>query len=451
MMKIFFINTKFCLLLIPILCCCSQNSLDRQDGIAVIDVEQQIGHYHAVAASEIISGLEYIPLQGGKDFLVGSISQIIVTSTHIFCWGQGGGGGGFLIGPNRTFCYAFGRNGQFLNEIGRVGQGPGEYTMISGMFIDEKSRTLYLLTTSGLLVYSWDGVFLRSIKRPENSHGWGLDGVTHIRDNVFIGHTPNRRGKEPYNFVIFNDSGQVIKAFDNHIFFERVGSWGGNDDNSIPPFKIEERIYLKEYHNDTLFFLNQKDELIPQFVFYLGKYAFPLHLREVYEHNEAWYNTNYKDRLIIPIWNVPDYPMVGTTEHIFFSITQCPDPSFPVPKGIKKTAYVMGQVHDYEYFKLLGIYDIARRSMRMPDTDPVSRMPGLINDLDGGLSFWPRYLTSDNELIDIWQPYEMKEFLTEEYFAAHQIKDPAAHQRLKAVLQDLKEDDNPVIVVAKLK
>ncbi|MDR2231960.1 MAG: 6-bladed beta-propeller, partial [Tannerella sp.] len=110
--------------------------------IAVIDVEQQIGHYQEVAASEIISGLEYIPLQGGKDFLVGNIYQIIVTSTHIFCWGQGGGGGGFLIGPNRTFCYAFDRNGSFLNEIGHVGQGPGEYTTITGMSIDEISQSI---------------------------------------------------------------------------------------------------------------------------------------------------------------------------------------------------------------------------------------------------------------------------------------------------------------------
>jgi hypothetical protein len=275
--------------------------------------------------------------------------------------------------------------------------------------------------------------------------------ISYVRENMFIGHICNQKGNETHNYILFDDSGQVINAFDNHIFFERVGSWGGNDDNSIQPFKIGEYIYVKEYYNDTLFFMNQKDELVPQFVFYLGKYAFPLHLREVYEHSQQWQETNYKDILIIPEYNSPDYPMVGTPGYVFFSIWRGPRPSFPVPKGIQKTMYAMGQVHDYEDYKLLGIYDVVRRSMQMPDADPVSRMPGLINDLDGGLSFWPRHYTSDNELVDIWQAYDMKGFLTDEYFAAHQIKDPAAHQRLKTLLQYLKEDDNPVIVIAKLK
>ena len=78
-------------------------------------------------------------------------------------------------------------------------------------------------------------------------------------------------------------------------------------------------------------------------------------------------------------------------------------------------------------------------------------MSGLINDLDGGLSFWPRYYTSESELIDFWQAYEMKEILTKEYFSAHEIKNPQAHQKLNEMLIKLDEEDNPVIVIGKLK
>jgi predicted MarR family transcription regulator len=46
---------------------------------------------------------------------------------------------------------------------------------------------------------------------------------------------------------------------------------------------------------------------------------------------------------------------------------------------------------------------------------------------------------------------DMKEFLTEDYFAAHEIKDPAAHKKLKDLVQKLDFDDNPVVVIAKLK
>lgn len=38
------------------------------------------------------------------------------------------------------------------------------------------------------------------------------------------------------------------------------------------------------------------------------------------------------------------------------------------------------------------------------DTHPVVHMYGMINDLDGGLSFWLQYYTTDNKLIDVWRP-----------------------------------------------
>ena len=53
--------------------------------------------------------------------------------------------------------------------------------------------------------------------------------------------------------------------------------------------------------------------------------------------------------------------------------------------------------------------------------------------------------------IDVWNVEDMKGMLTEEYFAKQTIKDPLAHQKLKEVLKNLREDDNPVVVVAKLK
>jgi hypothetical protein len=71
--------------------------------------------------------------------------------------------------------------------------------------------------------------------------------------------------------------------------------------------------------------------------------------------------------------------------------------------------------------------------------------------LNGGLSFIPKYYAGNNEVIDIWSPADMKEMLTDKYFASLKIKDPQAHQKLKELLKTLKDDDNPVVVVAKLK
>jgi len=84
----------------------------------------------------------------------------------------------------------------------------------------------------------------------------------------------------------------------------------------------------------------------------------------------------------------------------------------------------------------------------------------MINDLNGGLPFFPRYYAGKDVVgahlcvrpyIDVWNVEDMKGMLTEEYFAKQTIKDPQAHQKLKEVLKNLRDDDNPVVVVAKLK
>ena len=99
---------------------------------------------------------------------------------------------------------------------------------------------------------------------------------------------------------------------------------------------------------------------------------------------------------------------------------------------------------------IYGIYDIAKNTNILLDTDH-NQQKGIINDINGGLSIIPRYYVGNGEVVDIWRAEDMKEMLTDEYFAKQTIKDKQAHQKLKELLKNLKEDDNPVIVIAKMK
>ena len=300
-----------------------------------------------------------------------------------------------------------------------------------------------------ILEYSWNGAFRRSIKLPVNTHKQSPDGVFFVRDSLFIGHNSNYSGKEDYHFFLFDTSGNIVKTFDNHVKIARSQmSWNGNE-RSMKPIRASDGIYVKEIPNDTLFCLNEQDELIPKYVFNLGKYAYSKRKRANSNIIEGM-----KDVIFIPHFVSP---LVVTPNFIFFNPNSA-NANIPSPKGRQSAIALPPGAVRLGYCdpanpraSILGIYDITKKTTRLLDTDPFLRTIGIINNLDGGMPFWPFYCNSNNELIDMYEAGKMKEYLTEEYFAAHEIKNLQAHQKLRELLKTLKEDDNPVIVVAKMK
>ncbi|MDL2265157.1 RNA-binding domain-containing protein, partial [Parabacteroides sp. OttesenSCG-928-G21] len=301
---------------------------------------------------------------------------------------------------------------------------------------------------------SWDGVFHQSIKLPENIHGIPLCDNFFVRDNLFLGHFRNHKGDFLHNFALYNQSSEVIKSFDNYVQFNPKVLVTGWVNRCMKPYRIGEHIYVKEISNDTLFYLNERNGLIPHFVFDLGKYTITKEMRESREPSNL-YSVNGQINLPTSM------PMIDTQNNLFFSFSAYNlSGKYSFPKKMNRSIVTpsssgliifQGGGTIIDSHAVLGVYDTTNQTTQLLDTDPVTQIIGLINDLDGGLSFWPQYYTSENELVDIWRVEDMKEHLTDEYFAGHEIKDPAAHQKLKELVQKLDIEDNPVIVTAKLK
>ena len=66
--------------------------------------------------------------------MLGEIRRIQVTDHNIW------------IDHGREFnIYRFSRSGKFLNKIGSIGQGPGEYTTYSTFLVDEDKKEVYII------------------------------------------------------------------------------------------------------------------------------------------------------------------------------------------------------------------------------------------------------------------------------------------------------------------
>ena len=402
---------------------CSDKKVEGE--YPVIDVVNSAGKYQRVYCSDYFSSIELIPLETTKECLldVFPYPRIVLNDSFILMWGK-----------NRLF--AFDHSGNFLNQIGERGQGPGEYQYPTNYFLNPDKPAICVEDYQKIIEYDFNGNFISSFKKLMMGN-FPLSNYSYIGDGLFIG-CVRYDGENRYKYCLVNQNGDTVKCFPNHIFYNQVEKFSSTYDKSLPPIRVDDRLYLQDYINDTLYVLANSD-LQPAYIFGFGKYSFPKESLESFQGYKNYSNTFS--------FGLAFGSLVGTSKFFFYHII-VPD-LFPRPK----TKLVYNPILN-EYMSggrmVYGIYDIEQKTNILLDTDQHFQK-GIINDLSGGLPFIPRYYAGNDVVVDVWNANDMKEILTEEYFASQEIKDPKAHQELKELLKNLKDDDNPVVVIAKLK
>jgi hypothetical protein len=336
-----------------------------------------------------------------------------------------------MKGNNQLF--AFDRStGKFRNRIGNRGQGPGEYNMPGYILFNRDKPTVFVADIFGVnfLEYDFNGRHIRSFPQARVDDR-NLNGPAHLGGNLFIG-SVNFTGSNEYQYCLFDDNGVIVRCFPNHILLNLASRLGSNSGKQETMW-IDNRLYLKHFVNDTIFVF-EDSVLRPAYVFDFGRYSFPL--RDFERPNAPSRPPN-----AFMMWNT----FVGTPRFFFYNLL-LPEVGLSRLRQRISTDPWFG---DYSTI-IYGIYDRARNKNFLLDTDR-HRQFGIANDINGGLPLIPLFYVGNGEVAGVWNPHEMLEILTEEYFAKQTIKDPEAHQRLKEMLRKLDEFDNPIIVIAKLR
>ena len=322
---------------------------------------------------------------------------------------------------SREDLLAFDHSGKFLYPIGRKGQGPGEYLRTIDIFTNTDKSTIFISDARKMLEYDFHGTFIKSFPNP-NIDNRRVTQCAYVGEDVFVGQF-NNKGKYIHKYCLFDRNGDTVKCFPNYFLLDMTYF---PQYTSLNPIRTDDCIYLKDYVNDTVYNLVNRD-LRPAYIFGLGKPQ---------ENIES-----------LASMHIYIMSMIGTPDHFFYCM-HIPE-SFPRPKS-KKVFDVLSKEFVSWDAPVYGIYNISANTNILLDTDN-DLQRGIINDINGGLPIFPRYYAGKNVVVDIWYPEEMKEMLTDEYFEKQTIKDKEGHNKLKALLKNLKEDDNPVVVVAKLK
>ncbi|MDR0973265.1 MAG: 6-bladed beta-propeller [Prevotellaceae bacterium] len=349
--------------------------------------------------------LTYIPLETSDSVLIGNNPIALVGKDYI------------VVSSANQPIFVFDKNGKFLNQIGRIGEGPDEYQGNAPMQVDDEKKIIYVYRGADkLLRFQTDGSFLGSITLQAEHMNVPYGDFIVNNDTVLMHQHLRSSPTTPYLGYFDGRSGQLIDTIPSLLYVSfptdvagiqsmRVMTnpstilidYGGGkqlvltlQNHSIWAYNGHR--YLKEEYIDTIFTI-QGTQLIPRYTLDLGAYTYPLE-----ERNNGDYNTRaYMD------------PMYENEATIFFRLHTN---HFPKPSA--------------ERVHYSGYYDKSSGEAQVMKGDTIS------DDINRFLPLRIQGVSTEGEFFGWLQAFDVVERRKE-------MPHPA--------LAKIDEEDNPVLVI----
>jgi|GEM_PF-4456792 len=121
----------------------------KAENIIQIDLYDAWQNAKVYPLSTIAESVEYIPLETTEDCLLGEyLPYIFIDENEIIVF-------------DYAYAYRFTPEGKFLNKIGKNGRGPGEYNRPMGITVDPNQQAVYFEDRGKIVKYAYNGDFLK--------------------------------------------------------------------------------------------------------------------------------------------------------------------------------------------------------------------------------------------------------------------------------------------------
>ena len=429
------------LLLIITLLGCSSNMKQEpisKSGIPVINLSEDVSTVPSLLLSEAAEKLEIVPLEMTDESVLSDITEMQVTDHNIW------------IDHGREFyIYRFSRTGKFLNRIGSIGQGPGEYVNYLTFLVDEDKKEVYIFSTNnGVLVYDFEGGFKKQISDFQTMVGMfsSIYKQYILNDHKFFaiqnfGLYRSVDKDSLWSFVSLDDNFQKKRLFKNPVHVgkeEQIIANRANMDRMVNywmEYLTSVDIYngqltLKYPDTDTIYcYDDATNQLLPQYALFTDEE------KGDYEATHLW----FKDRKAFDYFSIFSY--------------------YPT----KDFVYLIGskgeEVYTYCYNKKDGSVRLQKRQSAITERDvpwfsfPLRQMKRdfvLDNDLGGG-DFTVDSRSSGKYWIDILEPGGDENWIDIDQIKSSTVIDESKKKELIRVLESATEDSNPILMIATLK
>ena len=420
---------------------CSSNKKQEpisKSGVPVINLSEDVSTVPSLLLSEAAEKLEIVPLEMTDESVLSDITEMQVTDHNIW------------IDHGREFyIYRFSRTGKFLNRIGSIGQGPGEYVNYLTFLVDEDKKEVYIFSTNnGVLVYDFEGGFKKQISDFQTMVGMfsSIYKQYILNDHKFFaiqnfGLYRSVDKDSLWSFGSLDDNFQKKRLFKNPVHVgkeEQIIANRANMDRMVNywmEYLTSVDIYngqltLKYPDTDTIYcYDDATNQLLPQYAIFTDEE------KGDYEATHLW----FKDRKAFDYFSIFSY--------------------YPT----KDFVYLIGskgeEVYTYCYNKKDGSVRLQKRQSTITERDvpwfsfPLRQMKRdfvLDNDLGGG-DFTVDSRSSGKYWIDILEPGGDENWIDIDQIKSSTVIDESKKKELIRVLESTTEDSNPILMIATLK
>ena len=293
--------------------------------------------------------------------------------------------------------FHFDKNGKFLNKIGSKGQGPEEYLQDLFAFGDWKNKLLYVQNWTTLTCYGFDGTFVRSIPTPQlNMGAAGLFDENHILYSNDIYYADKANPIQLY--MVDGQNGKTVSKWRGHL-----------EENKKYGMILTSRDFMYNYDN-SLFYKPALENVI-------FKILSPKKRQLVYKFDCSGKDIDVSADEVDP-----------KKRFQFLSVYWA-----------KETAQYLFVNYGMKNISRLGIYDKEKKTF----TNVTIK-----DNLAGGYDIHPAWTSDDNHLLMVYYAGGLLQDKEKRYSTGLL---PERKKELDELLKNIKEDDNPVVILVTLK
>lgn len=413
----------------------------EENCLPTINLSENISTVETLPLSEVVDKVEIILLETSNQSLFSRIEQVEVTSSDI--WVQG---------IKENIIYRFSRSGQFLNKVGRVGQGPQEYIGLWSFQVDEPQEEIYCLTpSSGILVYDFHGKFkrkatstgLNDMFTANNQQFKFFQGSFFLLQNLCTMPTLHNPTDSLWSVALTDTEFQVEKIFKNttHIGREELLAENGGEFMGWKNYWREWPTVIDTYQDKLTLKYPDTDTIY------------------CYDKANKSFRPQYAIHTIEPKGEYGDTHQRFRTRNAFnyFTLTDY----FPTKDFIYLKGYKGEEIYTYAYHKESGAVKVVKQECKIGEYQVpyvgktsykfLADFPSAFWNDFCGCTFDIQKRSSGKYWIDIFESGSEK---TEELIEALKVSannEPQKQELLNKLEKIVNEDSNPLLVIAILK